>query len=196
VGGAFDLGAEFLAALRARCDEVGALLIFDEVQCGMGRVGEPFAAVLYGVSPDMITTAKALGAGFPCGALLMAPRVAAAIRLDALGSTFGGGPMACAVIEAVIEAIESGQLLERVRTVSARIVGRCQVGPVIGHQGAGFLIGLRTARPAAQVHAALLERGILAGTSGDPHILRLLPPFVLGTEHVELLRDALLDIGA
>ena len=196
VGGAFDLGTEFLAALRTRCDEVGALLIFDEVQCGMGRVGEPFAAVLYGVSPDMITTAKALGAGFPCGALLMAPRVAAAIRLDALGSTFGGGPMACAVIEAVIEAIESGQLLERVRTVSARIVGRCQVGPVIGHQGAGFLIGLRTARPAAQVHAALLERGILAGTSGDPHILRLLPPFVLGTEHVELLRDALLDIGA
>jgi acetylornithine/N-succinyldiaminopimelate aminotransferase len=196
VGGAFDLGAPFLQALRARCDEVGAVLIFDEVQCGMGRVGEPFAAKLYGVQPDMITTAKALGAGFPCAALLMSPRVSAAVKLDALGTTFGGGPMACAVIEAVIEAIESGHLLEHVRSIAALIRSRCLVGPVSGHQGAGLLVGLRTHRPAKQVHAALLERDILAGTSADPNILRLLPPFVLQAEHVERLRDALLDIGA
>jgi acetylornithine/N-succinyldiaminopimelate aminotransferase len=196
VGGAFDLGAAFLEALRSRCDQVGALLIFDEVQCGMGRVGEPFAAKLYGVQPDMITSAKALGAGFPCAALLMAPRVSAAVKLDALGTTFGGGPMACAVIEAVIEAIESEHLLERVRAVSALIRSRCLVGPVIAHQGAGLLVGLRTSRPAALLHAALLERGILAGTSADPNILRLLPPYVLEAGHVELLRDALLDIGA
>ncbi|HEX4024387.1 MAG TPA: aminotransferase class III-fold pyridoxal phosphate-dependent enzyme [Steroidobacteraceae bacterium] len=196
VGGAFHLGAPFLAALRARCDEVGALLICDEVQCGMGRAGEAFAAKLYGVQPDMITTAKALGAGFPCGALLMAPRVAAAVKLDALGTTFGGGPMACAVIEAVIEAIESEQLLERVRARSQQIRSRCLVGPVVAHQGEGLLLGLRTTRPAKQVHAALLERGILTGTSADPHILRLLPPYVLAAEHVELLRGALLDIGA
>jgi acetylornithine/N-succinyldiaminopimelate aminotransferase len=196
VGGAFDLGAAFLEALRARCDAVGALLIFDEVQCGMGRVGQPFAANLYGVQPDMITTAKALGAGFPCAALLMSPRVSAAVKLDALGTTFGGGPMACAVIEAVIEAIESEHLLHNVRSIAALIESRCLVGPVIGHQGAGLLVGLRTSRPAKQVHAALLERGILAGTSADPHILRLLPPYVLAAEHVELLRDALLDIGA
>jgi len=195
VGGAFDLGAPFLEALRARCEQVGALLIFDEVQCGMGRVGEPFAAKLYGVQPDMITTAKALGAGFPCAALLMSPRVSAALKLDALGTTFGGGPMACAVIEAVIEAIESEHLLEHVRSVSALIRGRCLVGPVVAHQGAGLLVGLRTSRPAKQIHAALLERGILAGTSADPHILRLLPPYVLEAAHVELLRDALLDIG-
>jgi acetylornithine/succinyldiaminopimelate/putrescine aminotransferase len=196
VGGAFDMGAPFLAALRSRCDEVGALLIFDEVQCGMGRVGEPFAAKLYGVQPDMITTAKALGAGFPCAALLMSPRVSAAVKLDALGTTFGGGPMACAVIEAVIEAIESEHLLEHVRAISGLIRSRCLVGPVIDHQGAGLLVGLRTTRPAKQIHAALLERGILAGTSADPNILRLLPPYVLETAHVELLRDALLDIGA
>jgi acetylornithine/N-succinyldiaminopimelate aminotransferase len=196
VGGAFDLGAPFLQALRSRCDEVGALLIFDEVQCGMGRVGEPFAATLYGVQPDMITSAKALGAGFPCAALLMSPRVSAALKLDALGTTFGGGPMACAVIEAVIEAIESGQLLERVRALSALIRSRCLVGPVVAHQGAGLLVGLRTAKPAKQIHAALLERDILAGTSADPHVLRLLPPYVLEAAHVELLRDALLDIGA
>jgi acetylornithine/succinyldiaminopimelate/putrescine aminotransferase len=196
VGGAFDLGAPFLAALRARCDAVGAPLIFDEVQCGMGRVGESFAARLYGVQPDLLTTAKALGAGFPCGALLMTPRVAAAVKLDALGTTFGGGPMACAVIEAVIEALESERLLERVRARSAEIRSRCIVGPVRDHQGAGLLVGLITTRPAKQVHAALLERGILAGTSSDPHVLRLLPPYVLAAEHVELLRSALLDIGA
>jgi acetylornithine/N-succinyldiaminopimelate aminotransferase len=196
VGGAYDLGAAFLSALRARCDEVGALLIFDEVQCGMGRVGAPFAAKLYGIQPDMITTAKALGNGFPCAALLMTPRVAAAVKLDALGTTFGGGPMACAVIEAVIEAIESEQLLARVRHISALIRNRCLVGPVIAHQGAGLLLGLRTARPAKEIHAALLERDILAGTSADPTILRLLPPYVLADEHVELLRSALLDIGS
>jgi len=196
VGGAFDLGEAFLAALRARCDQVGALLIFDEVQCGMGRVGEPFAATLYRVQPDMITAAKALGAGFPCAALLMSPRVATALKLDALGTTFGGGPMACAVIEAVIDAIESEHLLANVRAMSAMIRSRCLVGPVVAQQGAGLLVGLRTSRPAKQIQAALLERGILAGASADPTILRLLPPYVLQAAHVELLRDALLDIGA
>jgi acetylornithine/N-succinyldiaminopimelate aminotransferase len=195
VGGAYDMGAPFLRALRARCDAVGALLIFDEVQCGMGRCGEPFAAKLYDVQPDMITTAKALGNGFPCAALLMSPRVTAAVKLDALGTTFGGGPMACAAIEAVIDAIESEQLLARVRHTSALIRNRCLVGPVIAHQGAGLLLGLRTVRPAKEIHAALLERGILAGTSADPTILRLLPPYVLRDRHVELLRRALLDIG-
>src|ERR1700726_905629 len=110
VGGAFDMGAEFLAALRRRCAETGALLIFDEVQCGVGRTGHPFAANLYGVTPDMITTAKALGNGFPCAALLISAQVAGALTLDSLGTTFGGGPMASAVIEAVIEAIESEKL--------------------------------------------------------------------------------------
>ena len=194
--GAFDHGAPFLAALRARCDAVGALLIFDEVQCGMGRVGAPFAAKLYGVQPDMITTAKALGNGFPCSALLMTPKVSEAIKLDALGTTFGGGPMACAAIEAVIEAIESENLLQNVREMGALIRSRCIVGPVTGHQGAGLLVGLRTTGPAKDVHAALLERGILAGTAADPNIVRLLPPFVLQAAHVELLRAALLDIKA
>jgi acetylornithine/succinyldiaminopimelate/putrescine aminotransferase len=195
VGGAFDMGATFLTALRERCAEVGALLIFDEVQCGMGRVGEPFAAHLYGVMPDMITTAKALGNGFPCAALLMTPAVARALRVDALGTTFGGGPMACAAIEAVIDAIESEHLLERVRSTAALIRSRCIVGPVLAHQGAGLLVGLRTTRPAREIHAALLARDILTGTSADPTIVRLLPPFILEAGHVELLRTALLDIG-
>jgi acetylornithine/succinyldiaminopimelate/putrescine aminotransferase len=195
VGGAFALATPFLAALRRRCDAVGALLIFDEVQCGMGRCGAPFAAALHGLQPDMLTAAKALGNGFPCAALLMTPRVASGLKLDALGTTFGGGPMACAAIEAVIDAIESGQLLARVRQLWALIGERCLVGPVTGIQGAGLLIGLRTSRPAREIHRALLERDILAGTSADPSILRLLPPYVLGRRHVERLRAALRDIG-
>ncbi|HMD58707.1 MAG TPA: aspartate aminotransferase family protein [Steroidobacteraceae bacterium] len=195
VGGAFDLGAEYLTALAARCQATGAVLIFDEVQCGMGRTGEPFAANLYGVQPDMLTTAKALGNGYPCAALLMHPRIAQAVRLDALGTTFGGGPLACAAIEATIAAIENEQLLAQVRRVGAYIRRSCVIGPVTGYQGAGFLAGLRTARPAKQVQAQLLERNILTGTSADPQVLRLLPPFILNESHVDLLRDALLAIG-
>ena len=196
LGGAFDMGAPFLAALRRRCDETGALLIFDEVQCGLGRTGYPFAANMYGVTPDMITTAKALGNGFPCAALMMSPRVAAGLKLDALGTTFGGGPLACAVIEAVLEAIESEGLLERVRRVGAYIRKTCVVGPVRAHQGAGLLTGLLTTRPAKDVQAELLEQRILTGTSSDPHVLRLLAPFILEEPHVDLLRDALAALPA
>jgi len=196
LAGAVDLGAPFLAALRRRCDEVGALLIFDEVQCGVGRTGQPFAANLYGVVPDMLTTAKALGNGFPCAAVLMSAQVSAGLTLESLGTTFGAGPMACAAIEAVLEAIESQRLLERVRRLGARIRENCIVGPVTGHQGAGLLVGLRTTRPAKEVQAELLAAGILAGTASDPKVLRLLPPYVLEEEHVDLLRDALRALPA
>ena len=194
VGGAFDMGAEYLASLRKRCDATGTVLIFDEVQCGVGRTGHPFAANLYGVMPDMITTAKALGNGFPCAALLMSAKVAKAVKLDALGTTFGGGPMACAVIEAVIDAIEKEDLLANVRRVAAYIRKTCIVGPVVGHQGAGFLTGLKTRIPAKQVQKALLEQDILTGTSADPNVLRLLPPFVLTEANVDLLAHALARI--
>jgi acetylornithine/N-succinyldiaminopimelate aminotransferase len=194
LAGAVDLGQEFLGALRRRCDEVEALLIFDEVQCGVGRTGQPFAANLHGIVPDLLTTAKALGNGFPCAALLMSARVSGELAVESLGTTFGGGPMACAAIEAVLEAIESQKLLERVRHLGALIRESCLVGPVCAHQGAGLLVGLRTTRPAKEVHAELLECGILAGTSSDSHVLRLLPPFILEDEHVELLRDALREL--
>jgi acetylornithine/N-succinyldiaminopimelate aminotransferase len=191
VGGAFDLGTDFLRALRKRCDETGALLIFDEVQCGLGRTGKPFGANYFGVVPDMITTAKALGNGFPVSALLMNSTVTAALKSEGLGTTFGGGPMACAVVEAVIEAIESEGLLANVERVSAYMRKTCAVGPVIGFQGAGFLLGLKTKRPAKEIQAELLARNILCGTSGDPSILRLLPPYTLREEHVDLLARAL-----
>ena len=195
VAGAFDLGGPFLAALRQRCDEVGALLIFDEVQCGMGRCGASFAAKLHGVRPDLLTTAKSLGAGFPCAALLMSDELARSLRVEDLGTTFGGGPLACALMETVIDVIESEDLLAQVRRVAAYLHATCAVGPVLGFQGAGFLLGLRTSRPAREVQQRLLERGVLAGTSADPHVVRLLPPFILEETHVDLLRRALEDIG-
>jgi acetylornithine/N-succinyldiaminopimelate aminotransferase len=194
VGGAFDMGRDYLEAIRRRCESTGAMLIFDEVQCGVGRTGHPFAAGLYGVVPDMLTTAKALGAGFPVGALLLSPQIAAGLKLGELGSTFGGGPLACAVVEAVVDTIRDDNLLENVRNISARIRRTCVTGPVTGIQGEGFLLGLRTRVPARQVQAALLDRGILTGTSGDPGVLRLLPPFTLAAEHVDLLNAALSEL--
>ncbi|MGO9802236.1 MAG: aspartate aminotransferase family protein [Steroidobacteraceae bacterium] len=194
LAGAVVLGKPFLAALRARCDEVGALLIFDEVQCGMGRTGEPFAANLYGVRPDLLTTAKALGNGFPVAALMMSPLVSASLKMESLGTTFGGGPMACAAVNAVLAAMREQKLLERVRRLGAYIRRTCITGPVTAVQGAGLLVGLRTTRPAKQVHAELIECGILAGTSADPHVLRLLPPYILEEQHVDVLRDALKDL--
>jgi acetylornithine/succinyldiaminopimelate/putrescine aminotransferase len=196
LAGAVDLGKPYLEALRRRCDEVGAQLIFDEVQCGLGRCGQPFAANLYGVTPDMVTVAKALGNGFPCAALLTSAKVSASLGIGLLGTTYGGGPMACAAIEAVIEAIESEDLLANVRRVSEYIRRTCIVGPVTASQGEGFLLGLRTTRPAKQIQAELLESGILAGGADDKHILRLLPPFILQEEHVDMLRDALASLPA
>jgi acetylornithine/succinyldiaminopimelate/putrescine aminotransferase len=195
MGGAFDLGAEYLTALRKRCDETGAVLVFDEVQCGFGRCGEPYAANLYNVLPDMITSAKALGNGFPCAALLLMERAAAAVKMDALGTTFGGGPMAAAAIEACIDAIEADELLANVRRVAAYIRKTCMVGPITGHQGAGFLTGLISKLPAKEVQKALFEQNIFTGTSADPNVLRLLPPFTLKETEVDLLAAALKRLG-
>jgi acetylornithine/N-succinyldiaminopimelate aminotransferase len=191
VAGAVDLPASFLEALRFRCSENGTILIFDEVQCGVGRTGHPFAANMYGVTPDIITTAKALGAGFPVSAMLLADHVASSLKTDMLGTTFGGGPMACAIVETVLDIIESEKLLDNVRQRSDEIRKTCMVGPIVGAQGAGLLLGLRTSRPAKDVHAELLKQNILTGTSADPNVLRILAPFVLESAHVEQLRQAL-----
>jgi acetylornithine/N-succinyldiaminopimelate aminotransferase len=196
VAGAVDLGSPFLTTLRARCSEVCAMLVFDEVQCGMGRTGFPFAANMHGIAPDMITTAKALGAGFPCSALLMADHVAAHLAIDDLGTTFGGGPMACALIETVVDIIETEGLLANVRLRSRQLRETCVVGPVESVQGAGLLAGLRTRRPARDVQRELLERDILTGTSADPQVVRVLAPYVIEERHVARLRDALASLPA
>jgi acetylornithine/N-succinyldiaminopimelate aminotransferase len=195
VAGAVDLPVEFLAAARQATRDAGALLIFDEVQCGMGRTGRPFAADHYGITPDIITTAKGLAGGFPAGALITTHEIAAGLKVGELGTTFGGGPMACAAIETVLAVIRDEGLLERVRALSEQIRATCLVGPVTAIQGAGFLLGLVCSRPAKEVQAELLAHGILAGTSADPRVLRLLPPLILAPEHVDRLAAALAEIA-
>ncbi|HWM94604.1 MAG TPA: aminotransferase class III-fold pyridoxal phosphate-dependent enzyme [Thermoanaerobaculia bacterium] len=194
--GAYELGGPWLEAARELTRASGAVLIFDEVQCGMGRSGQPFAAQEYGVTPDLLTTAKGLAGGFPAGALLASDELSAGLREGDLGTTFGGGPLACALIEAVIGAVEEEGLLRRARELSGRILATCVTGPVTMIQGKGLLLGLRTTRPAKEIQAELIDRGILTGTSGDPHIVRLLPPLVLQDAHVDALAAALAEIRA
>ena len=194
LAGAFDFAPEFLRAVRQACDRAGALLILDEVQTGMARLGEPFGAQLYRVRPDMLTVAKGLGGGIPCGALLMSPEIAAELKQGSLGTTFGGGPLACAAMKTVIDVITRDGLCARVREVSDAIRATCAVGPVHGFHGKGFLLGLRTRPRAAAVRDALLARDILTGTSADPHVLRLLPALILTEEHVRRLAAALEEL--
>ena len=196
LAGAFEVPVEVLRALRRRCTEVGAMLIFDEVQCGVGRTGAPFAANRAGVVPDILTAAKALGAGFPVSAMLLAPSIAARLLIEDMGTTFGGGPLACAIVETVIDIIESEGLIENVERMSALIRASCITGPVTAIQGAGLLLGLRTSRPAKEIQKELLAAGIFAGTAADPNIVRLLPPFTLKEPHVAQLAETLSRLPA
>ena len=195
LAGAYDLSPAFLRGALDACERVGALLILDEVQTGMGRLGQPFGAQLTGVVPHILTTAKGLAGGFPAGAVLMRREIAKGLRPGELGTTFGGGPVACAAMCATIDAIRRDDLLARVRDVSAYVRSTCVVGPVKSIHGAGLLLGLRTQPRAAAVRDALLERNILTGTSGDPNVLRLLPPLILERRHVDDLASALGDLA-
>jgi acetylornithine/succinyldiaminopimelate/putrescine aminotransferase len=141
-----------------------------------------------------LTTAKGIAGGIPAGAVLMRPEIANGLKSGSLGTTFGGGPVASAAIEAVIDTIVGESLLDNVRSLSAKIRSSCVTGPVESIHGQGFLLGLKTTPPAAKVRDALLDKNILAGTSADPHVLRLLPPLTLADEHVEQLVTALGEI--
>jgi acetylornithine/succinyldiaminopimelate/putrescine aminotransferase len=195
VAGAYDLSHDFLATLRNCTERHGALLIADEVQSGMGRSGHYFAMQCHKIAPDILTSAKALGGGIPCGAVLCNEAIAAHFGPGDLGTTFGGGPVAAAAINAVIDTIESENLLQNVREREAQIREHCIAGPVKKIQGMGLLLGLVCDRPAAEVRNALLEQDIFTGTSGDPNVLRILAPLVLTTEHVERLAQALESIA-
>ena len=196
MAGAVPLSHRFLRTARKACDHSGALLIFDEVQCGMGRSGRPFACEWSGVLPDLLTTAKAVAAGFPAGALLAREEIAGSLRVGALGTTFGGGPVACALISTVIRVIREENLLARVRRLAERIRREAVVGPVQAVQGRGFLLGLRCSRPAREIRNALLDRGLFVGVSSDPQVMRLMPPLVLEDTHVDQLVAELRRIPA
>lgn len=194
LGGAYDLDPAFVAEIAQACAKHGALLIVDEVQTGMGRTGHNFAADLYGITPDMLTTAKALAGGFPCAALLVSNNIASELKPGDLGSTFGGGPLACALVSAVIETINTEHLLDNVRKLSQQLVDAFPLGPVTSVSGKGFLLGLHCEQSAPALRDSLLEKKIIVGTSAVPNVIRLLPPLVLEQQHVDQLLNALQTI--
>ncbi|MCP3958471.1 MAG: aspartate aminotransferase family protein [bacterium] len=196
LAGSRELSTEFLQVARVTTERHGAWLIADEVQCGMGRTGTAFAIDAAGVVPDVITTAKGLAGGFPAGAVIAPARIADSLPPGALGTTFGGGPLACVWISTVIEHLEASGFLERVRHLGERIRHSCRIGPVVDVQGRGLLLGLRCDRPATQVLAELRHRGILAGGATDPEIVRLMPPLNLEDADACALEEALADIPA
>jgi acetylornithine/N-succinyldiaminopimelate aminotransferase len=194
MGGARVVSAEFLAAARALCSERGALLIFDEVQCGVGRCGAFTAAEAVGVTPDLLTMAKGLASGLPIGAVVTTPDVAAGISVGDLGSTFGGGPVPCAAALATLEAIDTEGMIANAMEVGDHLRREALALGVPAVQGRGLLLGLRLGRPAAAVQQALFERRILTGTANDPEILRLLPPLSFSRDEADLLLAALKEI--
>lgn len=190
--GARTATQEFLQAARSLCDRHGAKLLFDEVQCGVGRTGTFTAAEQFGVVPDAIAMAKGLAAGLPIGAVIAVSSLVDDIKVGDLGSTFGGGPVPCAAALANIAVIEREDLLANVRTVSEQIVSEAAKLPdVVRVHGRGFLIGLELNRPAADVQRALWQHRVLTGTSTDPRTLRLLPPLSFAPDEAALLLQAL-----
>jgi acetylornithine aminotransferase/acetylornithine/N-succinyldiaminopimelate aminotransferase len=185
----------FYRALRELCDERGIVLIYDEVQTGVGRTGEWFfagSAAGDGVAPDVITLAKALGSGVPVGACLVREEIASHIRENDLGTTFGGGMLAMAAVTATLEAIEADRMLANVQRVEAYLRERLRkVEQVVAVHGRGFLLGIEFAEKAKTVHQKLLEQKIITGTSSNPKVLRLLPPLCLQEAEVDLFVSAL-----
>ena len=177
-------------ALRAKCDTSGTLLIFDEIQTGMGRLGVPFAAQFYGVRPDFMTSAKGLASGVPMGALLMTATVAAKLKGGDLGSTFGGGPLACAALIATVDAITGEGMMANATKAAARLRQELAGSVVSEVLGEGLLLGLRSAHAAA-LKKHLLACHILVGGSGDPTVLRLMPPLNLSDEALSALITAI-----
>lgn len=186
---------KFFRELRTLCDERGIILIYDEVQTGVGRTGDWFFAgspAGDGVVPDIVTLAKALGSGVPVGACLVSDAVASKIKENDLGTTFGGGMLAMACVTATLEAIENDEMLANVKSIELHLRERLkEVEQVVAVHGRGFLLGLEFADKAAPIHKALLDRKIITGTSSDARVLRLLPPLCLKAEEVDLFVDAL-----
>jgi len=178
---------DYYPALAARCREVGALLIFDEIQGGIGRLGQWFAHTLFDVEPDMVTLAKGLASGYPAGALLTTEAVSQQVSFGELGTTFGGGPLACRMIERTAQLIRGDGLLPRVVQIHQQIRAGL---PDVQLRGAGCLIGIQTALPARELRDRLLARDIMVGVSAEPQTIRLLPPYILADSEIELFCSA------
>lgn len=197
-GGLHPATKEFLAKVRALCDERDILLIFDEVQCGMGRTGYLYAWQRYGIKPDIMTSAKALGCGVPVGAFLMTERVAqASLGSGDHGTTYGGNPLACAAVEKVLDLFEKDHIIEHVREVTPYLEQRLQEladkhDCILERRGAGFMQGLVFDRPVGDMIGRALEKGLLLINAG-PDILRFLPSLIITKENIDDMAAILED---
>jgi predicted acetylornithine/succinylornithine family transaminase len=196
-GGVTPATPEFLAGLRALCDEVGALLIFDEVQCGMGRTGTLWAHEGYGVSPDIMTLAKPLAGGLPMGAILLTQQVADTIVPGDHASTFAGGPLIASVAEAVFGEINRSEFLGQVRANSLYLETQLRemaaASPLIsGVRGKGMMWGLISVPPALDIVAEARNHGLIILNAG-PNVVRLLPPLIINQDEIDILIDKLAD---
>jgi predicted acetylornithine/succinylornithine family transaminase len=179
--GVWVLDDDVLRAARAACDQHGAALIYDEVQCGLGRTGTLWAYEDAGVVPDMMTSAKALGGGLPIGALICGPRFADVLAPGDHGSTFAGGPVVCAAANAVLDVVCDPQLLARVRALGTRLAqGLAELPGVTAVRGRGLMLACDFATGGAPelVRRALLEQRLVVNATG-PATLRLLPPLTI-----------------
>jgi acetylornithine/N-succinyldiaminopimelate aminotransferase len=175
--------------LRHLCSERGIVLIFDEVQTGLGRTGSWFFGDCIDVVPDVITMAKGIGGGVPVGAVLISEDISKTIGTGEHGSTFGGGPLASAAVRANIQVIKDEGLVDNARNMGVSLrLGLEELELVSRVKGRGLLLGIemRKGRTAKEVGDALLARGIIAGTSADPQVLRILAPIILSSEQVDL----------
>lgn len=199
-GGVIPADRDFLQGLRALCDENKILLLFDEVQCGMGRTGEWFAFQNYNVLPDAFALAKALAGGFPMGAIVTAPKTADVLQAGKHASTFGGSPLACAAALATIKVIQEEGLLQNARDMGEKFKRGLQaLTEKYEHleevRGAGLMLGLVLDQPAKELEAKLMDIGLLTLATAE-NVLRFLPPLNVKPNEIEEALDMIDDVCA
>ncbi|MDE7359555.1 MAG: aspartate aminotransferase family protein [Lachnospiraceae bacterium] len=202
-GGIYPATEDFMRKVRALCDERDILMILDEIQCGMGRTGTMFAWQRYGVRPDVMTTAKALGCGVPVGAFLMTEKVGAnSLVAGDHGTTYGGNPLACAAVSKVIDLFKEQDVLANVNRVGAYLEERLndlvkEFACVKERRGVGLLQGLVFERPVGDIITMAMEKGLVLINAGTD-IIRFVPPLVIEKKHVDdmigILRECILQI--
>ncbi len=198
-GGMVPATEEFLKKVRALCDEKDILLIFDEVQCGMGRTGYMFAWQKYGVKPDIMTSAKALGCGVPVGAFLMTEKVAEKSLVPGdHGTTYGGNPFATAAVQKVLDLFEEQHIIEHVREITPYLEDKLeclveQYDCVLERRGTGLMQGLVLECPVGEVTQKALEKGLVIISAGG-NVLRMVPPLIITREHVDEMNAVLEEI--
>lgn len=197
-GGIYPASEQFLKSLRALCDEKDILLIFDEIQCGMGRTGNWFAWQKYGVKPDIMTAAKALGCGVPVGAFLMTEKVGQnSLKAGDHGTTYGGNPFACAAAAKVLDLFEQNHIIEHVNEVSGYLEETLDAFAekydfIKERRGCGLMQGLVFDRPVGGIISAALEKGMILINAGAD-IIRFVPPLVIGREEIDRMAEILGD---